>query len=137
MHTPPHPHSERARGGRDVALGTTLAMVLQGQDAWRQNPVFQTLWRRAYPRLNTALVIFAGYCIAEVAYYSVAGKSAGHGHDDHGDHGAHGAEHGEHGDAHGVRAHSPQPVRLEVDRFDPRLDVSQPLPSHSHTHERA
>ena len=49
-------------------------MVLQSQDAWRKHPLLINNYKRAFPGLKTAFIIFAAYCVAEGAYKLVKGN---------------------------------------------------------------
>ena len=43
-------------------------MVLQGQDKWRKHPLIFEAWRRPFPMLGTAIVLFSAFCIGEYFY---------------------------------------------------------------------
>jgi len=50
-------------------------MVFQGQDAWRNHPHFQGLWKNPFPGIQRAVVIYAVYVGCEYAYrYAKAPK---------------------------------------------------------------
>lgn len=58
-------------------------MVLQGQDAWRQHPVFRNLWRSAFPGFRLGAMAFGAFVVVETAYKLVSPAPA------HGHHGGH------------------------------------------------
>ena len=47
-----------------------INMVLQGQDKWRKHPLIFEAWRKPFPMLGTAIVVFTAFCIGEYAYKS-------------------------------------------------------------------
>jgi hypothetical protein len=47
--------------------------MFSGQDAWRKHHLITGCARNPLPGLGTALVIFAGYCVAEAGYTYVTG----------------------------------------------------------------
>jgi hypothetical protein len=49
--------------------------MFSGQDAWRKHHLITGCSRNPLPGLGTALVIFAGYCVAEAGYKYVTGTS--------------------------------------------------------------
>jgi hypothetical protein len=44
------------------------SMVFRGQDAWRQNPAFQGLWKQAFPGFKYAVIAFGAYVTFEAVY---------------------------------------------------------------------
>lgn len=48
-------------------------VMFSGQDAWRKHHLITGCARNPLPGLGTALVIFAGYCVAEAGYTYVTG----------------------------------------------------------------
>lgn len=56
---------------------SALTMVLRGQDAWRQHPVFQNLWRSAFPGFKYGVIAFGTYVVLE-GVYSFATKPRAH-----------------------------------------------------------
>ena len=55
-------------------LTFTTEVMFRGQDAWRRHPLLTGCSRNPLPGLGTALVIFAGYCVAEAGYNYVTGS---------------------------------------------------------------
>jgi hypothetical protein len=53
-------------------------MVLQAFDAWRTHKIFHKLFKQAWPGLNRALVIFAGYCLFDFATIAAGGDDHHH-----------------------------------------------------------
>lgn len=43
-------------------------MVFQGQDAWRNKPIFQGLWKDPFPGIKKAVVIYGVYMVLEYGY---------------------------------------------------------------------
>ena len=56
-------------------------MVFKGQDAWRNHQLFQNLWKKPFPGLKQAVVIYAVYLGAEFTYKTIAGGSSSSSHD--------------------------------------------------------
>lgn len=40
-------------------------MVLHGQDAWRQHPIFRNLWRSAFPGVRLGFAAFVAFTVVE------------------------------------------------------------------------
>jgi hypothetical protein len=43
-------------------------MVFQGQDAWRNLPIFKDLWKSPFPGFKKAVIIYGVYLGVEYAY---------------------------------------------------------------------
>lgn len=46
-------------------------MVFKSQDAWRSHALFQNLWKRPFPGLRQAVVIYAVYMGADLTYKTI------------------------------------------------------------------
>lgn len=49
--------------------------MFSGQDAWRKHHLITGCARNPLPGLGTALIVFAGYCVAEAGYNYVTGTA--------------------------------------------------------------
>jgi hypothetical protein len=55
-------------------------MVFQSQDAWRNEKIFQSLWKDPFPGLRKAIVIYAVYLGCEFTYKALMAPPAKHQH---------------------------------------------------------